>query len=352
MTTKIEWVSTAAGLRGATWNPVTGCPGKPGSPACPTCYARRMANRLKGRYGYPLDEPFRVTLHKDRLAQPLSWRKPKVIFVCSMADLFSPEVPFSFIMAVFDIMRRCPQHRFMLLTKWPERAVLWQETVRLLASKQGNAVGISMGSQLVCFAAATDSGVPATDALKAFNFDGLWPLANVAFGATMETQVQADERWRPTLEFNAAMHYVSAEPLLGQLSLTGKGLLGDQRSRSFDLVIVGGQTGPKARPTHPAWARSLREQCQESGSAYFFKAWGAWVEEFQMTDEAWTGVDALGDCGSSRAEWLNRDGRFQAFAPHGCYYAPGWDRVFRVGEKAAGHLLDGSVVRSLPAFLV
>ena len=110
-TTKIEWAEAA-------WNPVTGC--TPVSAGCANCYARRMAQRLRGRCGYPADEPFRVTLRPDRLDEPLHWHKPRRVFVCSMGDLFHPDVPDEFIDQVFAAMALCPQHTFLVLTKRPE----------------------------------------------------------------------------------------------------------------------------------------------------------------------------------------------------------------------------------------
>ena len=110
--TKIEWTEYS-------WNPVTGC--TPASEGCQNCYARRMANRLRGRCGYPADDPFRVTLHPERLGEPLRWKKPRRVFVCSMGDLFHEDVPDEFIDYVFAVMGRSQQHTFILLTKRPER---------------------------------------------------------------------------------------------------------------------------------------------------------------------------------------------------------------------------------------
>ena len=110
MTTKIEWTQE-------TWNPVTGC--SKISPGCANCYAERMAKRLKGRFGYPADDPFKVTFHSDRLDQPLKWRKPRMIFVCSMGDLFHEDVKDTQIIDVFDAMNDAKWHQYLILTKRP-----------------------------------------------------------------------------------------------------------------------------------------------------------------------------------------------------------------------------------------
>jgi len=242
--TSIEWTKM-------TWNPVTGC--TPVSAGCRNCYARRMAQRLRGRYGYPADDPFRVTLHPDRLTEPSHWKKPQMIFVGSMTDLLHPDVPFAFLADVFQRMAECPQHVFQLLTKRPER-------------------------------------------LKQFYHDLTWafpaPLANVWLGVTVENQETADERIPLLLECPGAVRFVSCEPLLGPvrfdllleyttrddvaaetariLSVTSECILPEWHSR-IDWVIVGGETGPAARPMHLDWARSIRDQCLAAGVPFFFK---------------------------------------------------------------------------------
>lgn len=110
--TKIEWATKV-------WNPVTGCTKV--SPGCEHCYAERMAKRLRGRYGYPAHEPFRVTLHPDKLEEPLHWKKPQRVFVCSMSDPFHEEVSITFLERMLAVITNCPQHTFMMLTKRPER---------------------------------------------------------------------------------------------------------------------------------------------------------------------------------------------------------------------------------------
>jgi len=250
--TKIEWCDFA-------WNPVTGC--TPVSEGCRNCYARRMAYRLRGRCGYPEDEPFAVTLHPDRLDEPLRWRKPKRVFVCSMGDLFHEDVPPAFIDQILDVVSACPQHTFMVLTKRPQNIArkLYEVTEETPIRELG-------GGDY---------------------FPNLW------LGATAENQEAAEERIPPLLRIPAAIHFVSCEPLLGPVDLQriplaeGYGYLwanpldgihpkltsNGKRCPGLDWVIVGGETGPGARPMRPEWARAIRDQCLEAGVPFFFKQW-------------------------------------------------------------------------------
>jgi len=254
MATKIEWTDE-------TWNPVTGCTKV--SPGCDHCYAERMAKRLRGRCGYPADKPFRVTLHPERLRQPSHWRKPRRVFVCSMGDLFHPDVPEEFIKEILSEMRRNGRHTFLLLTKRPERAcnVLWRYNVEHVFA----------------------SGAKA-----------MWPLPNVWLGVSVEDQRTADERIPLLLGAPAARWFVSIEPLLGPVDLeeldglgmwwdalrgraAEKGATGFEKEYDvprLDWVIVGGESGPGARPMKPEWVRAIRDACVETGTPFFFKQWG------------------------------------------------------------------------------
>jgi protein gp37 len=302
--TKIEWAD-------ATWNPVTGCTKI--SDGCWNCYAERMAKRSAGRYGYPADEPFRVTMHPNRLEEPLRWRKPRRVFVCSMGDLFHGDVPFEYIARVFGRMHSAPQHTFQLLTKRPERMAAfvdwYQETW-----------------------------------LKGFPHAFPDEYQHVWLGVTAETQAMADERIPLLLQIPAAVRFVSCEPLLepillddGHASyLTCNNDCTDQDEdacesytisgecfRGIDWVICGGESGPGARSMHPDWARSLRDQCTKNGTAFFFKQWGEWAPNCL--------------CGTKNAHPTTprpRPGKM------GC--------MFRCGKKAAGALLDGREWRDMP----
>ncbi len=209
---KIEWTD-------ATWNPVTGC--NKVSPGCKFCYAERLSKRLKATGMAKYRNGFAVTLHSDTLEIPLRWRKPRSIFVNSMSDLFHDEVPDDFIAAVFDVMARAHWHRYQVLTKRPERVV------RL------------------------NSRLP-------------WP-AQVWQGVSVENADYA-HRIDALRETGAAVKFLSLEPLLGplpNLDLSG-----------IDWVIVGGESGPGARPMQPEWARDIRDQCVDAGVPFYFKQWG------------------------------------------------------------------------------
>jgi len=208
----IEWTD-------ATWNPLTGCTKV--SPGCKHCYAERMAKRLQamGRPNYA--NGFELTLHEDKLEEPLSWRKPRTVFVNSMSDLFHHDVPDEFIQRVFAVMRQASWHRFQVLTKRSGRL-----------ARMSNEID--------------------------------WP-ANVWMGVSVEN---ADYLFRVDhlRQAGAAVKFVSAEPLLGPLS--GLDLTG------IDWVIVGGESGPGARPMRPEWVTDIRDRCVAAGVAFFFKQWG------------------------------------------------------------------------------
>lgn len=208
----IEWTES-------TWNPVTGCTKV--SPGCKHCYAERMARRLKAMGQPNYANGFALTLHEHVLELPLRWKSPQVIFVNSMSDLFHEDVPQEFIQRAFAVMRQAHWHTFQVLTKRSARLA-------------------ELDSQLD------------------------WP-ANVWMGVSIETgeyRHRADDLRRT----RAATRFLSLEPLLGPvpaLDLAG-----------IDWVIVGGESGPGARPMHPDWVRDLRDQCAAGGVPFFFKQWG------------------------------------------------------------------------------
>ena len=242
--------------REVTWNPVTGCTQI--SEGCEHCCAKRMANRLRGRSGYPADDPFRVVVHQDRIEEPLRWRRPKMVFVCSMGDLFHPDVSFEDITRIFDVMaawrwpnkaaeRRGeeedlvdPGHTFQVLTKRPERIHEWLWWV---GEHWPGESPINVNLQ------ATETFGP-----------------NIWVGVTTENQRCAEKRIPVLLQVPATVRFVSLEPLLGpmdQLDLTG-----------IDWVIVGGERGPGVRPMDVEWVRSVRDRCVAAGVPFFFKRWG------------------------------------------------------------------------------
>ena len=278
--TRIEWATTV-------WNPVTGC--TPVSEGCRNCYAARFARRLAGRCGYPEDEPFRVTLHPERLREPLKWKKPRRVFVCSMGDLFHELVEEKFIAKIFAIMDLTKKHTYCLLTKRPERAF------QLLSSEDFQFYIGWFQSQAV-----REFKLPEPENTEQWQ----WPFSNVWIGVTAENQEMADRRIPVLLQIPAAVRFVSCEPLLGPINLrevkvgsNGYGLFfkvdtltgwahgynektghikvsrNDEFGR-IHWVICGGESGPNARPCHLDWVRSLRDQCQAAEVAFFFKSWG------------------------------------------------------------------------------
>ncbi|MEK8017990.1 MAG: phage Gp37/Gp68 family protein [Candidatus Parabeggiatoa sp.] len=223
--TKIEWTEE-------TWNPITGCTKI--SPGCKHCYAETMAHRLQamGTKGY--ENGFNLTLVPERLEQPLKRKKATTYFVNSMSDLFHEDVPFEFVQRVFDVMDNS-SHRFQVLTKRPERMV---EFLKRYQDEQSNP----------------------------------WYLSNVWFGVSVE-----DIKYGlPRIEYlrsNALPMYpsvcfLSIEPLLEDL--------GPIDLRGIGWVIVGGESGPKARPMKKEWVESIQKQCQRAGVKFFFKQWGTW----------------------------------------------------------------------------
>jgi protein gp37 len=241
----IEWTD-------ATWNPVTGCTKI--SPGCAHCYAETFAERFRGVKGHPYEQGFDLKVWENRIKLPLQWKKPRRIFVNSMSDLFHEDVPDGFIERVFDTMRRAPDHTFQVLTKRAERLEHWTS--------------------------------------KSFS-TGNWP-SNVWLGVSVENQ---DYVWRVShlLRTPARVRFLSVEPLLSRVRFDKDNLAG------IDLVIVGGESGPRARRMHAEWAIDIQRQCAEAGVTFFFKQWGAY----------------------------DSDGK-------------------RVGKKAAGRLLDGHAWNEMP----
>jgi protein gp37 len=248
--TKIEWTRSDDGSAGETWNPVTGCTKV--SDGCDHCYAEKITERFHGKGSFA-----QVQLHPDRLDAPLRWRKARRVFVNSMSDLFHQGVPDEFIAQVFAVMAMTPQHSYQILTKRHGRmrsllenaergAPSWLDLVR------GWVVGNSYGAP------------------GSFS----WPLPNVWLGVSVEDQKRADLRIPALLDTPAAVRFISAEPLLGPVDLQHS-LNADPHSwrhaSALDWVIVGGESGPGARPMELDWARSLVEQCQRAGVPVFVK---------------------------------------------------------------------------------
>jgi protein gp37 len=250
--TGIEWTE-------ATWNPVTGCDRV--SEGCDHCYALTLAARLKamGNPRYQLDgDPrrsgpgFGVTLHTDKLKEPLRWRRSRVVFVNSMSDLFHDEVTDDFVWDVFATMAATPQHTYQVLTKRPGR----------MASVLGR-----------------------------WQIDGLLdPLPNVWLGTSVENQRWADVRIPNLLATPAAVRFLSCEPLLGPIALGAW-------VTELDWVIAGGESGSGHRPMDPDWVRSLRDQCLGADAAFFFKQRGGRTPKArgrELDGRTWDGMPGSG----------------------------------------------------------
>lgn len=214
--TTIEWTD-------ATWNPVTGCTKI--SAGCDQCYAERFAERFRGTSGHPFEMGFDLTLRPERVDQPLRWREPRMIFVNSMSDLFHKDVPNEFIARVCDTMERAHWHIFQVLTK---RSSIMRE---FLSRRYRSSCGPRH----------------------------MW------FGVSVEDGTKMS-RIRHLQETPAGVRFLSVELLIGQI--------GKLDLSGIDWVIVGGESGPRARPMNLAWVREVRDQCLESGVAFFFKQWG------------------------------------------------------------------------------
>ena len=305
--TGIQWTD-------ATWNPLRGCSRI--SEGCRNCYAETVASRFSGP-GQPYEGLAKdgrwtreVRFVPHMLDQPLRWTRPRRIFVNSMSDLFHENVPDEWIARVFDVMARAPQHTFQVLTKRPDR----------------------MRRVLPSFAPSH----------TARDRSG-WPLPNVWLGVSAENQATADGRIPLLLETPAAVRFVSAEPLLGPIDLNERELLcrtwrrGLTIGRYLDWVIIGGESGPGARPMHPGWARALRDQCVHVGVPFFFKQWGEWKPVAPVYACTQQDSAAIAAADESRCVFIAGDGRVwpENQPPGGSWI------VERTGKKTAGRTIDG-----------
>lgn len=222
-----------------TWNTVTGC--DPVSEGCRNCYGKRFAERWRGVEGHAYCQGFDFQLHPDRLEQPLHWKKPRLVFSNSMGDLFHDKVPDSYIAQVFDVMARADWHTFQVLSKRADRMEEWVST----------------------------------------HLDKIPP--NIWLGVTVEAQ-QYVSRIESLARIPAAVRFVSFEPLLGQV------LVPDQLMQSVHWAIVGGETGPGARPMQALWATLIKDQCQRLEIAFVFKQWGEYDEQGQRVGKKRAGM--------------------------------------------------------------
>lgn len=315
--TKIEWSD-------ATWNPVTGCTKV--SPGCDHCYAETFAERWRGTPGHYYEGGFDVQLRPDKLDVPLRWRKPRMVFVNSMSDLFHAEIPDEYIARVFAVMAAARQHTFQLLTKRHARM---------------RSLMVSSDFQNLMVKAWFD--IP-----KRMRPGSLieWPLPNLWLGVSVENQQWADIRIPVLMQTPAEVRFLSCEPLLGPVRLNRShghcpthdfpgGFCGSTAGGGRcpdmlvpDWIIAGGESGPGARPMHPAWARGLRDDCQKAGIPFHFKQWGSWAP---------TGFVGMGHLVDERERLV------------GDPAADGHRVVMRRGDKRVhGRVLDGRTWDEFP----
>ncbi|WP_431976022.1 DUF5131 family protein [Micromonospora haikouensis] len=362
----IEWT-------GLTWNPVLGC--RRVSPGCDGCFSINDAWLRQSHPNPKIAEAFAGLVERregrrdwtglvrtlpERLGQPLTWRKPQLVFVNSQADLFHEDVPDGFIAAVFAVVALTQKHTYQLLTKRhgrmrslladPRFPRMVADAVRLLDEQMG----------------LTLPGEPSR----------AWPLPNLWLGVSVENQKYADLRIPALLDTPAAVRWLSCEPLLGPVDLSeylsrrrpvtdpdldapdgavveGMERVGDswERRTGVDWVVAGGESGPGARPMHPDWARSLRDQCAAADVPFFFKQWGAyapWATHFAADRDERRAWDTYVNIDGTTGEYAISEDHDQATA-HTGDPRPGNHAMSRVGKKRAGRLLDGVEHLNMPA---
>lgn len=319
----IEWTD-------ATWTPIRArnrATGKVGwhcehvTPGCESCYAESMNRRLGT--GLPFKPGHRkdieIFLDDKMLMAPLRWRKPRMIFVCSMTDLFADFVPDERIDLVFAVMALTPQHTYQVLTKRAERMRDY------LTAKTGYwDVGHACGRVVDIVEAMRLDSSPVGPLPHLEPGARWWPLPNVWLGVSAEDQPRADERITHLVQTPTAVWFVSGEPLLGPIILPPEFLALGKRAQ----VICGGESGPHARPTHPDWARSLRDQCVAAEVPFFFKQWGEWAPAPEGDDSY-----AAHRLRGARDLWIMK---------------PDFVAMELVGKKRAGRLLDGREWDQMP----
>lgn len=337
--TEISWTN-------ATWNPIRGC--SPVSPGCKNCYASKVAKRFSFPGG-PYEGLVRINVAGDRtddwngkinfiekhLLDPLGWRNPQRVFVNSMSDLFHENVSDAWRDKIFAVMALRPQHTFQVLTKRPERMLAYLGGERAIQQVREAMIGMQVSRIHLA-----RTGEPVSE------WSGL-PFPNVHLGVSTENQATADARIPLLLQTPAAKRFISAEPLLDELSikrwiwpmhwhwdskyrtpeeakasgayaeLKPQGLV-SAHSTFLDWVIVGGESGHEARPMHPQWARNMRDECVVAGVPFFFKQWGEWVSVSEVAGK----------------------GKHYTFSDGAT--------VRKVGKKNAGALLDGKMWREFP----
>lgn len=351
-TSKIEWTD-------ATWNPIRGCTRV--SEGCRNCYAESIAARFSGP-GKPFEGlaqfvttpsgrearwTGKVSFIDDQLLAPLQWKKPKRIFVNSMSDLFHEGVERYHLDQIYHVMAAAHWHTFQVLTKRPERLHEYLRDPQLQA-------------RLSRWNLTTPGSF------------SVWPLPNIWHGVSVEDQSTADDRIPWLLDTPSAVRFLSCEPLLGPIDLTKidcvaidpasagihlNALTGGRKSETpwhITWVIVGGESGPDARPMHPSWVQSLRDQCQSAGVPFFFKQWGEWgagAFDMRTGEPAFKLFDSFQRWVNKASTWVNggacidHKGRILTC---GADFMRARDEatfpvaiLHKLGKKRAGRVLDG-----------
>jgi protein gp37 len=362
--TPIEWTDR-------TWNPVVGC--SLVSPGCTNCYAMRMAGRIEAMGTAPhyagLTRPSKAgpvwtgavrAAPEHVLLEPLRWRTPARIFVNSMSDLFHEDLPDWVIDRVFAVMALCPQHTFQVLTKRPERMQAYLAS-RSTVDERGNPAE-DIRVQMTAWLATPSwrAKYPVTAAITPRGgYCALiaWPLPNVWLGVSVEDQARADERIPILLDTPAAVRWISAEPLLGRLDVRPYmpnplwNDLPSWKQPELNWVVGGGESGPDARPMHPDWVRSLRDQCAAAGVPFLFKQWGSWSPVSLEIDDDGGAAYPMPGCSDPEAHKAEqeclfwKDGHLVHWPQVERFPAVG---VRRVGKGPAGRLLDGVIHDAYP----
>lgn len=355
---KIQWLNLP-GYKGETWNPIVGC--SKTSEGCDNCYAEKMAVRLAAM-AIKLVKPIGVGkyvkviqgrqwdgttfINDEDILTPLSWKKPRVVFVCSMGDLFHPSVPYEWIDKVMALAAVLPIHTFIILTKRAQRmADYFKQGKDSLLKRWEDAIyemGISDRTD--------DSDV---DAAACYMYNRCnsgakvkgwgWPLSNLWLGVTAENQEMANKRVPKLVKIQAAVRFVSVEPMLGPVDLTRiparywgneyqgseyngidlSALIGGSNTNNpwhLNWVICGGESGHKARPVHPDWVRNLKNQCGKAAVPFFFKQWGEWSTIYPQGNN------------------LQNMGQTYQYGTS----------FYKIGRKAAGNKLDGKKWEEYP----
>jgi protein gp37 len=340
--TKIEWAD-------ASWNPLRAIYRNPldedkigwhcekVSGGCDHCYSEAFNENRFGT-GLPFKPGHRkdveIFLDETILLQPLKWKRPRKIFVCSMTDLFGDFHTDEWIDKMFAVMALCPQHTFQILTKRSRRMREYMDNYDRV--RECN-VMLSCGK---------------VDRFKDHNLSGCetgWPLPNVWLGVSCEDQTRADERIPDLLATPAAVRFVSAEPLLGPVDFEpylsehfraedGSNPTNDK----IDWIIVNAEFGKKARPMHPDWARAIRDQCADAGTAFFFKQWGEWAPG-ENCEHTVTRTERT-------ASLFGNEWQFESLTPLMLQEQHIDDEpdLYRIGKKRAGRHLDGVIHDAMP----